>query len=216
MIFALPRTIVTVGYGLGLSLLSPALLTTPPPLEAPVHVPILEVIKVYGKLAGPTCFGKLAPTGSSCQVTRQDWNRLFFSNENDNDDDNSSSKQQLAALINQLDFQWPLKPYGVEKSESKTAVMNKGAETRLYMEQLEIWGLYDRRNPTGPLPTSLRPQLNRLLQQETVATTAMDLFLQKLTGTNGVEMTESLFQGKDAIDYYDFLDFLGKNSITWD
>eukprot|EP01083_Nonionella_stella_P089162 248757_1 len=32
-------------------------------------LPVIEVIKVYGKLAGPTCFGKVAPKGSSCQIT---------------------------------------------------------------------------------------------------------------------------------------------------
>ena len=49
-------------------------------------------------------------------------------------------------------------------------VVNKGAETRLYMEQLEAAGLYDPRNPMGPLPTSLRPASNPRLQRLDAAT----------------------------------------------
>ena len=171
------------------------------------NVPILEIIKVYGKMAGPDCFGKTAPKGSSCQVTRDDFDRVFGG---------SLSKEQLAVQVNKLEFQWPLKPYGVEKSEYKTSIMNKGAETMLYMEELEQRGLYDKRNPTGPLPTSLRPNLNRLLQQEGVSQDAIDLFYNRLAGTGGAVVNgDTLFQGRQAIDYYDFLEFLGKNSITW-
>mmetsp|Transcript_23437 Transcript_23437/g.44579 ORF Transcript_23437/g.44579 Transcript_23437/m.44579 type:complete len:213 (-) Transcript_23437:68-706(-) len=171
------------------------------------YVPILEVIKVYGKMAGPACFGKMSPNGSSCQVTRDEFDSIIGS---------SLSKEQLATTIMRLEFQWPLKPYGVEKSEFKTAIMNKGAETRLYMEELEQRGLYDRRNPTGPLPTSLRPNLNRILQQEGVSQDAIDLFYDRLAGGGGAVVAgDALFQGRQAIDYYDFLEFLGKNSITW-
>jgi hypothetical protein len=31
----------------------------------------------------------------------------------------------------------PLKPFGVERSNEKTVAMNKGAETRVFMEELE-------------------------------------------------------------------------------
>jgi len=172
-----------------------------------IDVPILEVIKIYGKVAGPTCFGKTSPAGSSCQVTRGEFDSIFGS---------SLSKEQLAAQIQKLEFQWPLKPFGVEKSAYKTATMNKGAETMLYMEELEQRGLYDRRNPTGPLPTSLRPNLNRVLQQEGVSQVAIDLLYDRLTNAGVVLATgDALFQGRHAIDYYDFLEFLGKNSITW-
>lgn len=174
-------------------------------------VPILEVIKVYGKIAGPTCFGKTAPKGSSCQVTRQDFEKVLASASN-----GGLSKEQFRVNLESLEFEWPLKPYGVEKSESKTATMNKGAETRLYMEQLEARGLFDRRNPTGPLPTSVRPNLNRLLQQEGVGQSTADLVFNRLAGKyQDITSPDALFQGKQAIDYYDFLDFLGKNSITW-
>jgi hypothetical protein len=65
-------------------------------------------------------------------------------------------------------FRWPLKPYGMDKegSLSKTATVNKGAETRIYMSLLEQQQLYNPRDPTGPLPTSLRPQLNQRIQHQ--------------------------------------------------
>ena len=210
--FALPRAVVAIGYAL--SLLAPTTtLQVADNVAAPV-LPILEVIKVYGKLAGPTCFGKTAPTGSSCQVSRQqDWQSLFASSSN-----GLLDKAQFAAQLQQRPFAWPLKPYGIDKGNAKTATMNKGAETRLYMDLLEARGLYDKRNPTGPLPTSLRPALNRLLQQEGVAPLVVDLVFERLATTDGKVSIESeaLWQGREAIDYYDFLDFLGKNSITWD
>jgi hypothetical protein len=180
-----------------------------PPSSSEVVVPILEVVKLYGKLAGPTCFGKTAPKGSSCQITRQDFDRVF--------PETHVSKENLQVQMEQLNFQWPLKPYGVEKSESQTAVMNKGAETSVYMDELEQRSLFDKRNPTGPLPTSLRPDLNRLLQEEGISRAAIDLLYERLSATKDFPQSsaEALFRGQDAIDWYDFLDVLGKNSISW-
>lgn len=204
---SLPSTAATLGCGIWLVTNSLSGPSSSVMVADQSNVPVLEIIKVYGKMAGPTCFGKTAPQGSSCQVTRDDFDRVFGG---------SISREQLATLIDKLEFQWPLKPYGVEKSEEKTATMNKGAETRLYMEELEQRGLYDRRNPTGPLPTSLRPDLNRLLQQEGVSENAVNLLFDRLAaGTSGTATGDSLFQRRQAIDYYDFLEFLGKNSIEW-
>ena len=176
-------------------------------------VPVLDVIQLYGRLAGPTCFGKAAPPGASCQITRSEWERMGLDN---------LDKARFAAQIQRLDFQWPLKPYGVDAaSATKTAVMNKGVETRLYMDELEARGLLDRRNPTGPLPTSLRPALNRLLQSQGVSEAAMDLLWRRLE-TSTVNQKDVLsgeallFQSKDAIDWYDFLEFMGRTSVTWD
>ena len=186
-------------------------------------VPILEVIKMYGKLAGPSCFGRTAPKGSSCQVTRdEDWLRkrqqaATTTNIKAAAPMPTTPKDLQTWLNEELEFAWPLKPYGVEKSNDKTAIMNKGAETRLYMDQLTARGLYDARNPTGPLPTSLRPALNHILQQEGVSEAAATLLLERITsGPSSPNMMENLFQGRNAIDYYDFLEFLGKNSISWD
>lgn len=82
-----------------------------------------------------------------------------------------------------MPFRWPLKPYGINKSLDKTALMNKGAETALFMQQLEQAGLYDPRNPTGPLPTSLRPQLNAILQQEGLRQATVDRVYDLMAAT---------------------------------
>ena len=125
-----------------------------PPINPPL--PVVEVVKVYGRLAGPTCYGMTAPPASSCQIQRQDLlQKLNLLDDDGNAETARSiqSRKEWGITLEQLDFQWPLKPYGVDKSLSKTAVMNKGAETRVFMDELEARGLYDRRNPTGPLPT---------------------------------------------------------------
>jgi hypothetical protein len=175
-------------------------------------IPILEVIKVYGKLAGQECYDQKAPKGSSCQVTSQGIERAL-----DFDDKNTVlTEDEFRERLNRAQFQWPLKPYGVDKSLSKTATMNKGAETRIFMDQLEERGLYDKRNPTGPLPTSLRPQLNRLLQEEGINPRTSDRVFQTLGGKHGklaVEAVEQMFENR--MDFYGFLDLLGKDSITW-
>ena len=89
----------------------------------------------------------------------------------DNASRNKFTLDQFEARLQDMPFQWPLKPCGMDKSLEKTAVVNKGAETRhYYMEQLEAAGLYDPRNPMGPLPTSLRPASNPRLQRLDAAT----------------------------------------------
>jgi hypothetical protein len=128
----------------------------------------------------------------------------------------SLTRESFREQLNIIDFQWPLKPYGVDKSLSKTATMNKGAETRVYMEELESRGLYDRRNPTGPLPTSLRPQLNAALQREGISARTADIIFDALGGTNGrleAEQISVIFSHN--LDYYGFLDLLGKDSVIW-
>jgi hypothetical protein len=122
-----------------------------------------------------------------------------------------SSSEDFYKRLQELDFQWPLKPYGVDKSLEKTAVMNKGAETRIYMKELEARGLYDPHNPTGPLPSSLRPRLNQMLQVEGISRDAADQVYKVLLPL------EQQVETKQAVDYYDFLDLFEKDSVvTWE
>jgi hypothetical protein len=179
----------------------------------PATVPVLEVIKVYGKMAGDECYGTTAPKGSCCQITLSEVERKFHL-------DDGNPVLTLDEFQNDLDaaeFKWPLKPYGVDKSLSKTATMNKGAETRVFMKQLEERGLYDKRNPAGPLPTSLRPQLNAILQREGVDRRTTERVFGVLGGTGGELSTKKLREkfSARAVDYYDFIDMIGKEMITW-
>eukprot|EP01083_Nonionella_stella_P218666 783952_1 len=213
-------------------------------------LPVIEVIKVYGKLAGPTCFGKVAPKGSSCQITSSELKKELGILSTSTSTSTSApgevriTREEMSNALDALPFQWPLKPYGRDKSSDKTAVINKGAETYLYMEQLESRGLYDRRNPAGPLPTSLRPQLNGILQKEGLKGLTVDRMFGILSSSgNGCggdgdgdgdgdgegdsyitnESIENLSmftdedgRHKDSADYYDFVRLLGSDSISWD
>lgn len=204
------RTAITMMISPVYALFSPtiALLLTLSPLS------VKEVVKVYGKLAGSTCYGRVAPPASSCQISLEELEHKLGV-----ETGRRLDRQQLRERLEELPFHWPLKPYGVDKSLEKTAVMNKGAETLLYMDELESHGLYDPRNPTGPLPTSLRPQLNRLLQQEGLEGAVVDRVYDLMQGSGVVthESLKSLFLDSNAIDYYEFLKlFLGPETIKWD
>lgn len=185
----------------------------PVTLHEQQQTPILEVIKIYGRLAGPECYGTQAPKGSSCQITLEGIKQNLHL---DGETKSTIDQNEFQESISRLDFNWPLKPFGIDKSLSKTATMNKGAETRVFMEELEQRGLYDPRNPTGPLPTSLRPKLNRLLQNEGVDSATNTKVFEALGGKSGklnIEQLQNTFV--DGMDYYGFLELIGKDGITW-
>ncbi|KAL3916343.1 MAG: hypothetical protein SGILL_005222 [Bacillariaceae sp.] len=147
------------------------------------------------------------------------------------------TEDEFQTRLEAAPFQWPLKPFGVatkDASLAKTASMNKGAETRIYMDLLEARKLYNPRDPTGPLPTSLRPQLNRLLQEEGIdkATThrvfrALLLLSNdddKTTGMTTTTKTTTIkvgdlkerFNNEHPMDYYEFIELIGgKETIYW-
>ena len=129
----------------------------------------------------------------------------------------SLSRQEFGERVSTADFQWPLKPYGVEKSNDKTALMNKGAETRIYMEELQAAGLYDPRNPTGPLPTSLRPKLNALIQNKPLSEDVLDRVYSVMTGGTGKITREDIddLTKSGPLDYYSFLELIGPDRVTW-
>jgi len=186
-------------------------LSNPPPSTP---VPVLEVIKVYGHLATSDCFGSKAPPGSSCQLPLG-----YLEEELGLSKASSISQEDFGRVMKGTKFQWPLKPHGIDKSLTKTATMNKGAETKVYMDELERRGLYDRRNPTGPLPTSLRPKLNQQLGNEDIDPVVVDRAFAALNGGQQGDLTaerlQETFRGEDALDYYSFLDLIGKESIVW-
>mmetsp|Transcript_31927 Transcript_31927/g.67124 ORF Transcript_31927/g.67124 Transcript_31927/m.67124 type:complete len:218 (-) Transcript_31927:91-744(-) len=193
--------------------------STSPSIDQPnlVPAPALQVIVGYGKLAGKTCFGKASPPGSSCQLPLTDLGKeLGLDSEG-----SSLTKGEFNRRINELEFQWPLKPYGInEKSMAKTSVINKGAETAYYMDEIERRGMYDRRNPTGPLPTSLRPKLNTILNREGIGDDTSNVIFGALAGDFDAEQLtqdelKRTFEGRSSIDYYGFLDLVGNKNINW-
>jgi len=221
----LPQSILPATFGLVFALSG----ELPPPetsaSEYDGTIPVLEVVKVYGKIAGTDCYGKQAPKGSSCQIQRKDVQRLLYYDASssspgaDGPGATSSghrdfvSREEFATKLQGMEFRWPLKPFGIDGSPSlaKTAVMNKGAETRVFMEELEARKLYDPRNPTGPLPTSLRPAVNQRLQAEGILDRkAIDRAYDVLVGWS--QTTEPT---TEYLDYYEFLERFGPNAVSW-
>ena len=165
-------------------------------LVATSPVPAMDVLQVYGRLAGPECFGKTVPAaaGASCQLTAE---RI---RETIGDVNEASFEARLAALP----FRWPLKPYGTAASPSnvKTVAINKNAETAVYMRELEQRRLYNRNDPTGPLPTSLRPALDAQLSRESINPEASKLAFRAL-------------RNAPTLDWFSFLERIGAEQVVW-
>lgn len=181
-------------------------------------VAVLDLIRVYGRLAGDECFGRRVPkaSGASCQLTLDQSTRALGLDISGYE--GGLSEEQFISRLRGLAFEWPLKPWGAAGSASneKTATMNKSAETAVFMAELERRRLYDRRNPTGPLPTSLRPVLNAQIGEEDVDPLAVRACFRALRGDGDGRLTaERLAQtfrkasgGEDVLDYYSFLELV--------
>ena len=154
-------------------------------------IQILELIKIYGRLAGSDCFGASVPaaSGASCQLGGKVLQTAVGGSGG-----GQWSEAQFVEWLGEQPFRWPLKPWGAARSPSnaKTVVMNKSAETGVFMGELERRGMYDPRNPTGPLPTSLRPRLNAAIGAEPIDPTASRLVFRALAGAEAGEATPVL------------------------
>ena len=161
-------------------------------LIATSPVPVMDVLQVYGRLAGPECFGKTVPAaaGASCQLT---------------DKISDATEAEFEARLAALPFRWPLKPYGTAASPSnvKTVAINKNAETAVYMRELEQRRLYNRNDPTGPLPTSLRPALDAQLSREPISPEASKLAFRALQNA------------PTPLDWFSFLERIGAEQVIW-
>ena len=206
-------------------ILSLSPLPTDVELQTPTKIPVLEIVKIYGTLADSECFGKVSPLGSSCQITPLSLKSKLNILPDASSPSPSISREEFRTALEKSQFAWPLKPYGISQSSSlsKTATVNKGAETYIYMDELESRHLYDRRNPTGPLPTSLRPKLNKLLKEEGIDENAINFVWGILSGGEGMKLTEDRIDevlkidggNGEYMDYYSFLEFLGAENIRW-
>ena len=166
-------------------------------LIATSPVPVLDVLQVYGRLAGPECFGKTVPVaaGASCQLTAERIRETI----------GDVSEAGFEARVATMPFRWPLKPYGTAASPSnaKTVAINKNAETAVYMRELEQRRLYNRNDPTGPLPTSLRPALDAQLSREPISPEASKLAFRALQNA------------PTPLDWFSFLERIGAEQVVW-
>ena len=166
-------------------------------LVATSPVPVMDVLQVYGRLAGPECFGKTVPAaaGASCQLTAARIRETI----------GNTNEVEFEARVAALPFRWPLKPYGTAASPSnvKTVAINKNAETAVYMRELEQRRLYNRNDPTGPLPTSLRPALDAQLSRESINPEASKLAFRALQNA------------PTPLDWFSFLERIGAEQVAW-
>ena len=166
-------------------------------LVATSPVPVMDVLQVYGRLAGPECFGKTVPpsAGASCQLTSERIRETI----------SDATEAEFEARLAALPFRWPLKPYGTAASPSnaKTVAINKNAETAVYMRELEQRRLYNRNDPTGPLPTSLRPALDAQLSRESINPEASKLAFRALQNA------------PTPLDWFSFLERIGAEQVVW-
>ena len=103
--------------------------------------------------------------------------------------------------------------------------MNKSAETAIFMAELEKRGLYDPRNPAGPLPTSLRPLLNQKVGGDGVDPRVARAAYRALSGGESGPLSVARLDatlraadgreeggGAPALDYYSFQGLMGRNA----
>jgi len=196
---------------------------------------VLDLLRIYGRLAGNECFGRSVPaaSGASCQLSLDSAARLLGLVGPGSRGGMSVSEGEFAAVLATRPFRWPLKPWGTARSASnaKTAMMNKSAETALFMAELEKRGLYDRRNPAGPLPTSLRPALDAQIDAEPIDPVAVRIAFRALGARAGRLTADGLADtfraaaggasedgegDAQALDYYSFQALVGQAArVVW-
>ena len=184
---------------------------------------VIEILKIYGRLAGSECYGKKvqAQQAASCELTGNTLRAALQSS-------GPWDEAEFMRWLNAQPFRWPLKPWGTANSASnaKTATMNKSAETAVFMIELEKRGLYDPRNPAGPLPTSLRPQLNAKVGEEPIDARAGRVAFRALAGAElgsaasltATRLDSSLRdatngEGAAALDWYTFQALIDRDDV---
>jgi hypothetical protein len=99
---------------------------------------VLGVIIVLASLPGPLCYGKIAPLGSSCQITSSELKHALGLNHLDESSSLSLHARAIGSSTGTSRVSVASKALRLrrreDKSLEKTALMNIGAETRLYMQ----------------------------------------------------------------------------------
>eukprot|EP00401_Gymnodinium_catenatum_P000219 CAMPEP_0117492112 /NCGR_PEP_ID=MMETSP0784-20121206/18414_1 /TAXON_ID=39447 /ORGANISM="" /LENGTH=285 /DNA_ID=CAMNT_0005286923 /DNA_START=106 /DNA_END=960 /DNA_ORIENTATION=- len=81
---------------------------------------VVDVINIFGRLAGTSCFGSQAAPGVSCQVTMAELDQKLFQKTQE------LSEAEFVDALASMAFAWPLKPNGASVKQTVTA--NKFAE----------------------------------------------------------------------------------------
>ena len=177
-------------------------------LIAASPVPVMDVLQVYGRLAGPECFGKTVPAaaGASCQLTAERIRETIG---------DVTIEAGFEARLAALPFRWPLKPYGTAASPSnvKTVAINKNAETAVYMRELE----QRRLGITTPTTRGASRLRNRQrLSHETGRSTRPARRASRTDQSRGARTrVPGPPRRANAADWFSFLERIGAEQVVW-
>mmetsp|Transcript_26435 Transcript_26435/g.36906 ORF Transcript_26435/g.36906 Transcript_26435/m.36906 type:complete len:243 (-) Transcript_26435:236-964(-) len=165
---------------------------------ADLSVTKYDTVSLFGRIATSSCYGKIA-NRATCQIDGENlMGRLLKGS-------SSISKEQLKENIRDLQFEWPLKPYGQEKENKvKTVILNKPAE-------LSEWKEAARRKNLGDpfyLNASGREKLNKAISTEELTDDAVDA-LFKILSSDGKSIRADDISRLSGMDWYAFSDLLG-------
>mmetsp|Transcript_68855 Transcript_68855/g.217702 ORF Transcript_68855/g.217702 Transcript_68855/m.217702 type:complete len:294 (+) Transcript_68855:47-928(+) len=186
-------------------------------------VEVLDLLNVYGRLAGRACFGSTAPEGLSCQLGMEDFDRLVF---------RTGEPVSEAAFLEALAAappRWPLRPAAARR---QTALAAKLAEPRVLKEA--AFARWFDRPAEAPRDRELPTAVAAALGSEALPEGAARLVYARLmrggppsrpaaaptsspeVGLSRDRVASLLRSQADAVlDWYSFLDLVGRPWVMW-
>lgn len=182
-----------------------------------IAVEVLDVLNLYGRLAGSGCFGRTAPAGLSCQLGMEDFDRVVFRGAAAVDEGSFTAALRATAP------RWPLRP---AVPPQQTALASRLAELRVLKD-----AAFNRFSTPGynPSDRELPVAVATALASEELPMAAVHLVFVRLAGSGrssaelprgagltreGVASMLASLEGR-ALDWYSFLDLLGRQWVTW-
>jgi len=165
-------------------------------------VATFDTINVFGRIATPECYGKTA-SRATCQINSDKLKRRVF-----RDGESGISLSEFKSRLNELEFEWPLKPYGeTSENKEKTATLNKPAELSVWKEISKAKNLVDPFYLNG----KDRDRVNRAVQSDSVTDEALQAFV-KILGKNGNSINKEDLTSLDGMDWFQFVDLMTSES----
>jgi len=166
------------------------------PASAASSVEVFDVVNLFGRMANPTCFGSIAKH-ASCQIDTKSLGVQLFSDAASSS--SAISKEDLKNRVNEMAFEWPLKPYGTEDQRAKTVTLNKPAE-------LSEWKTQAKRKNLGDLfylNGSDRDRVNSALAKDPVSDQAIDNLFKALS-KDGKSVGKEDIALLSGMDWFEF------------
>jgi len=157
---------------------------------------VLDVIKMFGRMANPSCFGSVAKH-ASCTIDTSSLGKQLFAQPSSSS--SKMTKEELKTKVNEMAFEWPLKPYGTKEERVKTATLNKPAELNEWKNQAKIKNLGDPFYLNG----KDRDRLNAAVGFDNVSDEALDALFNALS-KDGKSIGEEDIQLLSGMDWFEF------------